>query len=84
MTLKRKLDLTSKATKQNCIDEIIFRVNEAVDDEIGIITAEEVLELVTENIASEIYDQAVEDVKKLLAERQMDINIEIDLLKSKG
>jgi uncharacterized protein (DUF2164 family) len=84
MTLKRKLDLTSKATKQKCIDEIIYRVNEAVDDEIGMITAEEVLELVTENIASEIYDQAVEDVKKLLAERQMDINIEIDLLKSKG
>ena len=48
MTLKRKLDLTSKATKQKCIDEIIYRVNEAVDDEIGMITAEEVLELVTE------------------------------------
>lgn len=84
MTVKRKFDFTSKATKQKCIDEIIYRVNEAVDDEIGMITAEEVLELVTENIASEIYDQAVEDVKKLLAERQMDINIEIDLLKSKG
>ena len=82
MTVKRNLDFTSEATKQKCIDEIIYRVNEAVDDEIGMITAEEVLELVTENIASEIYDQAVEDVKKLLQQRQIDTEVEIELLKS--
>lgn len=83
MTVIRKLDFASKQVKQKCIDEIIYRINEAIDDEIGIITAEEVLELVTENIADEIYNQAVEDVKTLLNERHIDTNIEIDLLKSK-
>jgi uncharacterized protein (DUF2164 family) len=83
MSTARKFGWVSDETKKKCIDAIIFRINESVDDEIGMITAEDVLDLVTENIADDIYDRAIEDVKKLLNERHIDTNIEIDLMKSK-
>ncbi len=83
MSTARKFGWISDETKEKCIDAIIFRINESVDDEIGMITAEDVLDLVTESIADDIYDRAVEDVKKLMDERHIDSNIEIDLLKSK-
>lgn len=82
MSLKRKFDLSSDEVKRKCIDEIITRLDEVSGEKVGIITAEDILSIVTENIGPDIYNKAIEDSKELLKGRFADIEVELDLLKS--
>lgn len=81
MSVQRKFDVSSEDTKRQCIDAIIARINETIDEEIGIITAEDILSIVSESIGPEIYNKALSDTQTLLKNKCTDLDIEIELLK---
>ena len=80
--MKRKWDESSKETRRKCVEEVITRVEEATGEEIGIIAGEDIIEIILQNLAPDIYNKGLKDAKKLLQERTQDIITEIDLLEN--
>ncbi len=76
----RKWDTTNKEIQQKCIDEIITRVEEIGDGQVGVIAAQDIIDIVTENLGPEIYNLGVKDAKKAVTERFHDLEVDIDLL----
>lgn len=60
--------------------EVITRVQEIDGSEVGVIAAQDIIDIVTQNITPEIYNMGLRDAKKLLNERFSDLETEIDLL----
>lgn len=80
--MKRKWDVSSKEVRQKAIAEVITRIEEQTDVEVGIITAEDIIDIVLQNVGPDIYNLAIKDVKKLLQSRLSDIETEVDLLET--
>ncbi len=76
----RKWDTTNKEIQQKCIDEIITRVEEIGDGQVGVIAAQDIIDIVSENLGPEIYNLGVKDAKKAVTERFHDLEVDIDLL----
>jgi len=62
------------------VAEVITRVQEIDGSEVGVIAAQDIIDIVTQNITPEIYNMGLRDAKKLLNERFSDLETEIDLL----
>ena len=77
--MKRKWDITGETAQKKCIDEVMTRVGE-IDGSIGVIAAQDIIDIVTENLGPEIYNLGVRDAKKLLQAKMFDIEVEIDML----
>jgi len=82
VSMKRKWDITDEAVRKKCLDEVIARVEEIDGDSVGIIAAQDIVDIVTDNFGPEIYNNGVRDAKKLVQEKQHDLEVEIDLLES--
>lgn len=82
--MKRKWDVSSKETRKKCVEEIITRINELSDSEIGVKAAEDIIDIVAQNIGPDVYNLALKDAKKLLQDRLADLDTEIDLLEHKN
>jgi len=80
MGISRKWDVASKELQDKCIAEVIARVEEIRDNSVGLIAAQDIIDIVTENLGPEIYNEAIRDAKKLLEDRMNDIETELDLL----
>lgn len=78
--MKRKWDSDDEETQRKCVDEVIARIDEIGDSPAGVIAAQEIIDIVTERLAPEIYNKGVRDAKKLIADKLADIEIDIDLL----
>jgi uncharacterized protein (DUF2164 family) len=78
--MKRKWDLASKELQQKCIDEVITRIDEIGDSSAGIIAAQDIIDIVTENLAPDIYNLGVKDAKKSLQEGFSKLELDLDLL----
>lgn len=78
--MKRKWDVSSKEVRKKCVDEILVRIDEQQGSEFGIIAAEEIMDIVAQNIGPDIYNSALKDATKLLKDRFSDIETELDLL----
>jgi uncharacterized protein (DUF2164 family) len=78
--MKRKFDSISKEIEKKCIAEVITRVDEIDGSEVGIIAAQDIIDIVTQNVGPEIYNMGLHDAKKLLKERLSDLETEIDIL----
>lgn len=76
----RKWDTDNKELQQKCIDEVITRVEEISDGQVGVIAAQDIIDIVTENLGPEIYNKGVRDAKKAVAERLQDIETDLDLI----
>ena len=74
-------DLLDDKTKQECLERIIVYLKEEYDEEIGIIAAEEILNLVYDLISKSSYNKALADTRGVLKNTIADLNIDIDLLK---
>lgn len=81
MGIIRKWDLASKEIQDKCVNEVITRIEEIGDDQVGFVAAQDIIDIVTENLAPEIYNKAIVDSKKLLEDRMNDMEAELDLLK---
>lgn len=78
--MQRKFDGLSEEARKRCIAEVITRVQEIDSDEVGVIAAQDIIDIVTQNLGPEIYNSAVRDTKKLVLEKMSDIDFEIDQL----
>lgn len=78
--MKRKWDVSSKEVRRKCVDEIITRIGEQQGPEFGILAAEEIIDIIIQNIGQDIYNLAIKDAKQLLQDRFSDIETELDLL----
>ena len=78
--MNRKWDAASKEIQQKCIDEVIARVEEIEGDQVGVIAAQDIIDIVTENLAPEIYNAGVRDAKKAVQERFQDIEVDLSTL----
>ena len=77
----RKWDIVDKQTQDKCISEVITRVEEIEDNQVGLIAAQDIIDIVAENLGPEIYNKAIKDATKLLDDRMNDLQTELDLLK---
>lgn len=81
MGIIRKWDIASKEVQDKCVSEIITRIEDIEDNQVGLIAAQDIIDIVTENLAPEIYNKAIVDVKKLLEDRMNDLEAELELLR---
>lgn len=81
--MKRKWDSENDSIQRKCIDEIITRVDEATDASIGVIAAQDIIDIVTEHLAPEIYNKGIADAKKLIREKLTDIEVDLDSLEQR-
>jgi len=82
--MKRKWDMASEELQRKCIEEVIARIEEIDSDQVGVIAAQEVIDIVTENLAPDIYNAGVRDAKKLLLEKVHDIETDLDMLEQRA
>lgn len=78
--MQRKFDDLPEEAKKKCIAEVITRVEEIDGDSVGIIAAQDIIDIVVEHYGPEIYNSALRDAKKLLETKLSDIEFEIDQL----
>lgn len=78
--MNRKFNSVSKETEKKCINEIITRIEEIEGGDVGIIAAQDIIEIVTQNLGPEIYNNALNDAKNLMQGKFTDIETEISLL----
>lgn len=80
--MKRKWDIENTELNKKCIDEIISRVQD-IDNtgEIGLIAAQDIIDIVTENLAPEFYNKGVADARKTIRNKIDDLEIDLDMLK---
>lgn len=76
----RKFNITNKELQQKCLNEVIARMQDMESANPGMIVAQDIIDIVTENYGPQIYNMGVRDTKKLLTERFADIETEIDIL----
>lgn len=81
--MKRKWDSDDEFVQKKCVDEVIARVEEIGDSPVGMIAAQEIIDIVTENLAPGIYNKGVRDAKQAIAVKLSDIEIDLDMLKQK-
>jgi len=80
MTIKRKWDLSSDEVKKKCVDEIITWYDDIQGESVGIIAAEDLLSIITENIGPDLYNKGVKDAKDLLTNKMADLDVDLDIL----
>ncbi len=78
--MKRKWDVSSEELRKKCVIEVITRVEEQTDDRFGVIAADEIIDIVLQNLGPDIYNSALEDVNKLIKKKLEDLEVELDLL----
>ena len=78
----RKWDIDNTQLKTKCLNGVISRVQE-IDDpsEVGIIAAQDIVDIVLENMGPEIYNKALADATKIFDEKIQDIDYSIGELK---
>jgi len=70
----RKWDIKDKALNRKVIDEVITRIQDIEDPETaGEIVAQDLIDIVLENVGPEIHNSAVDEVTKLLREKLEDM-----------
>ena len=80
--MKRKWDVSSDEVRKKCLEEVITRVDEQEGAQFGVIAANEVVDIVLQNLGPDIYNQALKDTRKLIQEKLDDLQVGLDLLKS--
>lgn len=83
MRMKRKWDSDNEELQRTVINEVITRIEEIGDSPVGIIAAQDIIDIVTERLAPEIYNKGVQDAKKLVVSKFDDMQIDIDALEQR-
>jgi uncharacterized protein (DUF2164 family) len=81
----RKWDTENEELQRKLLNEIIARVQEIDDTSaVGVIAAQDIVDIVTENIGPEIYNKGIADAKKMIVNKLADIEIDISTLEQKA
>lgn len=73
--------ILSPERRKSCIDALIAHFEIERDEQIGEIAAEQILDLILDQVYPEIYNKAVTDSMQVLEDKMTDIKIDLDLLK---
>jgi uncharacterized protein (DUF2164 family) len=78
----RKWDIDNEDVNKKCINEVITRIQDIDDpDQAGVIAAQDIIDIVMENMGPEIYNKAINDTNNLIQTKLHDIDTEIEMLK---
>jgi uncharacterized protein (DUF2164 family) len=80
--MKRKWDVGSDAARKQCVDEVITCLEDHSDASLGLIAAEEVIDIVLQRLGPDIYNLGLAEAKKLIADKTADIDVELDMLRA--
>jgi uncharacterized protein (DUF2164 family) len=78
--MRRSWDPLAEEKRKAAIEAIIRFFSTERDEQIGVIAAEDLLEMLLQNVASEIYNRGVEDARRAIKERMESVDIDIDAL----
>ena len=81
--MNRKWDSKDEARQRKCIDEVIARIDDIGDSSVGIIAAQDIIDIVTQNLAPEIYNTGLNDARKLISAKLADIDIDLGALEQR-
>lgn len=84
VVMKRKWDVYSDETRKKCLDEIIARVDEIGDDGAGVIAAQDIVDIVVENIAPSLYAAGVKDARNAIQAKHDDLQVDLELLETEN
>lgn len=74
-----KFELTP-VVREKYIQDIISFFQDERGEEIGVIAAGNILDFVLELVGDEIYNRAITDAKKIIKEKLLDVEVELDFL----
>jgi len=77
---KKSFDLLSKEQREVAVKKIIDYFATEQDLDLGIIAAEEVLDIFLANAGLDLFNQGVNQTKELVSNRLQQLGFEIDLL----
>jgi uncharacterized protein (DUF2164 family) len=80
--MNKNITIDNKQLNQKCINEVISRIQDIDDPSaIGVVAAQEIIDITIENLGAEIYNKAIADANKLLQNKLADLDYEIEDLK---
>lgn len=68
--------------RRKCIDEVIARISEEDDASIGAIAAQDIIDIVAEHLGPAVYNKAIDDSKRLVQTKLIDLEIDLDVIKA--
>jgi uncharacterized protein (DUF2164 family) len=83
MIHKKQIGLLNEQQRQIAINEIIDFFATERDEQLGIIAAQDILDMFLENIAKTVYNKGVDDTRNYVTEKlsELETNIELQLKK---
>lgn len=81
--VKRDWDILTKEQKKIAIEEIRDYFSVEMDEEIGEIAAENLLEMFLQTIGKDIYNKGIDDSVDFLSERMTSLRIDMEALLKK-
>lgn len=79
--MKKIDEILNKEQRRNLNNEIIDFFKKENDTEVGMIFADEIIDLFMGKTGIQIYNQGVEDAKKLIQEKLSYLEIDLDSIK---
>ncbi|MES2876070.1 MAG: DUF2164 family protein [Patescibacteria group bacterium] len=79
--MKNTWNSSDPELQRRCVDAVIARVDDIGDSSAGIIAAQDIIDIVTEHLAPEIYNNGVSDAQKMIVAKMTDLEIELDGLR---
>lgn len=67
--------------KRNCLDEIIARIEEQGDAAFGRIAAQDIVDIVASRLGPQIFNDTIDEVKKMLEKKLADLEVDLDVLR---
>ncbi|QQS19745.1 DUF2164 family protein [Candidatus Saccharibacteria bacterium] len=81
----RKWDTENEELQRKLLNEVITRIQELDDvSTFGVIAAQEIVDIVTENLGPEIYNKGIADAKKLIVNKMADMDVDLSTLEQKA
>lgn len=81
---KAKLALISEEMKREVVGAIIAFYKRERGEEIGVIAAEEIMELVIDLVGREIFNKGVDETTKLMQDRLYSVWVDVEATVKKG
>lgn len=77
--VKRSWDLLTEQQRKAAIDDIISFFSSERNEEIGILAAENILDIFLQKIGTHLYNRGIEDTKKFINDRFEELGMDIDI-----
>jgi len=64
------------------VEEVLARIDEQAGSPFGVIAAEEIIDIVSNYVGPTAYNTAIDDAKKTLQTKLLDLEVDLDVLKN--